>query len=155
MAARRQPDPKLHALRESGTLNPHPAGVADETFRTHAFFDARDLIQVKYEMLRRVRVERTPVTRATEAFGVSRPTFYQAQAAFEQAGLGGLVPRKRGRRRAHKLTPAVMAYVQTARAGEPPPSTAALVQQIAERFGVTVHPRSLERALAREEKKRR
>jgi transposase len=153
MARRPRPDPKLDALRESGTLNPRPAEVADETFRASDFFDARDLVQVKYEMLRRVRVERTPVTRAAETFGVSRPTFYQAQAAFAQAGLGGLVPRKRGRRSAHKLTPEVMVYVTEARAGERP-STAALVQQIEERFGVTVHPRSLERALARAEKKR-
>ena len=68
-------------------------------------------------------------------------------------GLEGLVPRKRGRRRAHKLTPDVMAYVQATRASEPR-STKALVQAIRERFGVTVHPRSLERALARAEKKR-
>ena len=153
MARRSQLDPKLEALRESGTLNPRPAGVADEAFRASDFFDARDLVQVKYEMLRRVRVERSPVTRAAVAFGVSRPTFYQAEAAFAQAGLGGLVQRKRGRRRAHKLTPDVMAYIAQARAGERA-STAALVQQIEARFGVTVHRRSLERALAREEKKR-
>lgn len=153
MARRPRPDPKLDALRESGTLNPRSAEVADDTFQTSNFFDARDWVQVKYEMLRRVRVERTPVTRAAETFGVSRPTFYQAQAAFTQAGLGGLVPRKRGRRTAHKLTPAVMAYVTEARAGERL-STAALVQQIEARFGMTVHSRSLERALARAEKKR-
>ncbi len=154
MARRRRPDPKLEALRESGTLNPRAARVADETFRASEFFDARDLVQVKYEMLRRVRVERTAVTRAAKAFGVSRPTFYQAQAAFGQAGLGGLVPRKRGRRSAHKLTPDVMAYITEARAAGERPSTAALVQQIKERFGVTVHPRSVERALTRGEKKR-
>jgi len=151
---RRTPrDSKLHTLRESGTLNPRAARVTDQTFRASDFFDARDLVQVKYEMLRRVRVERTPVTRTAQTFGVSRPTFYQAQAAFERAGLGGLVPRKRGRRSAHKLTPEVMAYVQAARASEPQAITA-LVRQIQERFGVTVHPRSLERALGREEKKR-
>ncbi len=132
MPRRPQPDPKLGALRGNGTLNPRPASVADETFRASAFFGARDLVQVKYEMLRRVRVERAPVTRAAEAFGVSRPTFYQAHAAFVQAGLGGLVPRKRGRRSAHKLTPAVMAYVTEARAGEPR-SITTLVQQIEER----------------------
>jgi transposase len=153
MARRPRPDPKLDALRESGTLNPRAARVADEAFRAGDFFDARDLVQVKYEMLRRVRVERAPVTRAAETFGVSRPTFYHAQAAFERAGLGGLVPRKRGRRSAHKLTSDVMAYVKETRAREPQP-TRALVQQIHERFGVTIHPRSLERALGREEKKR-
>ena len=154
MAKRTRRDPKLEALRESGTLNPGAARVADEAFRASDFFDARDLVQVKYEMLRRVRVERAPVTRAADSFGVSRPTFYQAQAAFARAGLGGLVPRKRGRRSAHKLTPAVMAYVTAARAREHQPTTA-LVRQIQARFGLTVHPRSLERALGREEKKRR
>jgi len=153
MTRRKRPDPKLDALRESGTLNPRAARVVDEAFRASDFFDARDLVQVKYEMLRRVRAERTPVTRAAETFGVSRPTFYQAQVAFARAGLGGLVPRKRGRRSAHKLTPEVMAYVKEARAREPQPTTV-LVQQIQDRFGVTVHRRSLERALGREEKKR-
>jgi transposase len=153
MARHPRRDAKLDALRASGTFNLGAARVTDEAFRAGDFFDARDLVQVKYEMLRRVRVGRTPVTRATEAFGVSRPTFYQAQTAFARAGLEGLVPRKRGRRRAHKLTPDVMAYVQAARASGPR-STPALVRDIRERFGVTVHPRSLERAWAREEKKR-
>jgi transposase len=147
-------DPKLDALRESGTLNAGAARVADEAFQSSEFFDARDLVQVKYEMLRRVQVDRTPVTRTAKSFGVSRPTFYQAQAAFQRAGLGGLIPRKRGRRSAHKLTAEVMAYVAEARASEPQ-STTALVRQIRERFGVRVHPRSLQRALARAEKKRR
>ena len=153
MPQRTRPNPKLDALRKSGTLNLRAARVADEVFRAGDFFDARDVVQVKYEMLRRVRVERAPVTRAAETFGVSRPTFYQAQAAFARAGLGGLVPRKRGRRSALKLTPEVMAYVKETRARAPQP-TRALVQQIQARFGVTVHPRSLERALGRAEKKR-
>ena len=119
MARHPRRDPKLEALRESGTLNPGAARVTDEAFRAGDFFDARDLVQVKYEMLRRVRVERTRVTARPLAFGVSRPTFYQAEAAFAQAGLAGLVPRKRGRRRAHKLTPDVMAYVQAAGEREP------------------------------------
>lgn len=151
--AKPRPDPKSTSLQTDGVLNPHPQAVTDALFHTNAFFDARDLVQVKYEMLRRVRVERAPVARAAETFGVSRPTFYQAQAAFAEGGLGALVPRKRGRRSAHKLTPAVMAYVTDARRSERV-STAVLVQQIAQRFGVTVHRRSLERALGRAEKKR-
>jgi hypothetical protein len=115
--------------------------------------DPLDVVQVKYELLRRVRVERAPVTHAVAAFGVSRPTYYQAQAAFVQGGLGGLVPRKRGRRSAHKLTPAVMAYVAAARADERA-STKTLVQQIEDRFGVSVHPRSLEPGAGPRGKKR-
>ena len=89
-------DLKLEALRQQGTLNPRPQDVTDDLFETSEFFDARDVVQVKYEMLRRVEKEGRPITEAAAVFGFSRPSFYQAQAAFEQDGLAGLVPRKRG-----------------------------------------------------------
>ena len=99
MATRpRRPDPKAEALRAQGALHPHPETIRDPLFGSHEFFDARDLVQVKYEMLRRVDVDGHPVSRTTDAFGCSRPTFYQAQTAFNAHGLPGLVPRKRGPR---------------------------------------------------------
>src|SRR5215472_4243535 len=97
-------DPKLAALQQQGTLNPRPKEVRDELFLEDAFFDARDLVQVKYEMLRRVQTDGRSVTDAAAGFGFSRPSFYQALAAFEQDGLAGLVPHKRGPKQAHKLT---------------------------------------------------
>ena len=72
-------DSKGESLRQQGVLNPHPEKVADPLFHGSEFFDPRDLVQVKYEMLRRVRVERASVTEVTQAFGFSRPVFYQAQ----------------------------------------------------------------------------
>ena len=53
MARKGNPDPKDRPLRQQGSLNPHPDQVTDELFRNNNFFDARDLVQVKYEMLRR------------------------------------------------------------------------------------------------------
>src|SRR5437667_2618480 len=50
-----KPDPKLRALQESGTANPHAYAVQDPAFVDSDFFDSHDLIQVRYEMLRRVR----------------------------------------------------------------------------------------------------
>ena len=88
---------KPQFLRANGTLNPHPDKITDSLFERDGFFDARDLLQVKYEMLRRVDVDGWSVTRAAQAFGVSRPVFYQARAAFEHDGLRGLIPKKRGR----------------------------------------------------------
>jgi len=52
-----QPDPKRDALRSVGALHPDPASVEDEHFSKNDFFDRRDLVQVRYEMLRRVRAE--------------------------------------------------------------------------------------------------
>jgi hypothetical protein len=80
-------DPKLDTLRQQGTLNPRPEGVTDELFVNSEFFDARDMVQVKYEMLRCVEKDGRPITEAASAFGFSRPSFYQAQSAFEQDGL--------------------------------------------------------------------
>ena len=148
-------DAKTDALRAHGALHPHPDNVRDALFGAHEFFDSRDLVQVKYEMLRRVDIEGQPVTRTAEAFGCSRPTLYQAQAAFKAQGLPGLVPRKRGPRGAHKLDDAVMAFVSALHTDDPTFSTQALLGHVRRRFGLSVHRRTLERALRREEKKRR
>ena len=93
---------KAAALREEGTLNPAPEKIGDPTFHQSDFFDPRDLVQVKYEMLRRHRVEGRAVSRVAAGFGVSRQAFYTAQAAFRAQGIPGLLPRPRGPRRAHK-----------------------------------------------------
>jgi len=103
--------PKVRALREEGTLNPAPEKVQDPKFRDSEFFDPRDVVQVKYEMLRRVSVENAPVAHATEEYGVSRLTYYQTRSSFDVAGIAGLVPKKRGPRGPHKLEGAVMAFV--------------------------------------------
>lgn len=147
--ARRGEDPKLAALRAGRSLNPRPEAVTDEAFGESPFLDARDLVQVKYEMVRRVRLEGERVSRAARAFGFSRPSFYQARAALEQGGLPALVPARPGPRRAHKLTEEVVAFARERLEAEPSLRSPELVELIAERFGVRVHPRSVERALAR------
>jgi transposase len=149
--AERAPDGKALELARSRTLNPRPEAVVDEAFGSSEFFDARDLVQVKYEMVRRVEAEGSSVSAAAGAFGFSRQSYYTAAAALADGGLAGLVPAKPGPRRAHKLTDEVLDHLEQLRAGDPglrPPELAAAV---AARFGVRVHPRSVERALARRE----
>ena len=107
-------DPKTRALRQEASLHPHPEQVTDELFSTQEFFDARDLVQVKYEMLRRVQSEGQTVSQAAANFGFSRPSFYQAQAAFQQGGLPALMPQKRGPKQAHKLTAEVLGFLHHA-----------------------------------------
>jgi len=155
MTKRRTSDPKIELLREHGCLNPHAEKVRDESFVAGDFFDARDLVQVKYEMLRRVQVEAQPVSRSAASFGFSRPTFYQAQVAFAGGGLPALVPKKPGPRRAHKLSEEVVAFLQETLSREGTLSAAELARRVKEQFGRSVHPRSIERALARREKKPR
>ena len=149
------PDPrrlKRSLLRANRTLNPRPEDVKHAAFQDSEFFDADDLLQVKYEMLRLVEIDKQPVSQAAKAFGMSRPSFYQAQVAFQEAGLAGLLPRKRGPRSGHKLTPELMTVVEQLRAAEPGISSAQLADRIRERFAVSVHPRSIDRQLRRQKK---
>jgi transposase len=147
--AKRKQDPKVAALRAERSLNPRPEDVVDEAFGSSEFFDARDLVQVKYEMVRRARVDGVPVSRSAAAFGFSRPSFYQAAAAVDAHGLAGLVPARPGPRRAHKLTDEVVEFARQVCEDDPALRSTDLVELIGQRFGISVHPRSVDRALAR------
>ena len=153
MAKPRRTDPKLESLRAQGVANPHPERVRDGLFAEHEFFDARDLVQVKYEMVRRVEAEGVAITDAATAFGFSRPSFYQAQTALRAHGLAGLLPKKRGPRRAHKMSAEIMQFIDEQRTHDSAISSDRLTQLVEERFGLRVHRRSIERALGRSKKK--
>ena len=144
---------KAESLRKLGTLNRHPERVNDPGFLSDPFFDPRDLVQVRYEMLRRVSTEGQSVSESARNFGVSRPTWYHAASAFEENGLAGLVPERPGPRRAHKLDDTVVAALAEARRAAPGTTTAELVALARRRFGISVHRRSVERALGRSKKK--
>jgi len=146
---------KIQTLRQQGVLNPHPDAVTDPLFQTDDFFDPQDLMQVKYEMLRRVEIDKASVTEAAAVFGLSRPAFYQAQHAVAQQGLAGLIPRKRGPHGGHKLTPAILDFIRQQRTALPSLTIAELIALIQQQFGVVMHRRTVERHLAQQEKKHR
>jgi transposase len=153
--ARRVRDGKAQELARSRTLNPRPEAVTDGAFGSSAFFDARDLVQVKYEMVRRVGTEGSSVSAAAGSFGFSRQSYYSAAQALAQDGLVGLVPAKPGPRRAHKLTDEVLEHLEQLREANPDLRPAKLAAAVASRFRVRVHPRSVERALERREAAKR
>lgn len=147
-------DVKAQFLADQKTLHPHPERVRDALFAQGGFFDPRDLVQVRYEMLRRHLVDRRPVTEVIRDFGVSRQMFYVLLRMFQQEGLAGLLPHKRGPKEAHKCSEAIVAFAADCREESPCRSTKELVEKIGRKFGVRLHPRTLERHLARLEKKR-
>jgi len=155
----RQRARRRQALSAQAAGHPHPEAVTDPLFRDSAFFDPNDLVQVKYEMLRSVQTEGRAVVEAAQVFGFSRPVFYVTQALFQKEGLPGLVPRKRGPKRPHKLNDEAMAVlveaIQDAGRVLKGEELAALLQL---RCGLDVHPRSILRRLRpflQAEKKRR
>lgn len=140
-------------LRELGALNPRPKSVRAPWFRESTFFDPLDLVQVKYEMLRHAQEGGVNKADAAALFGLSRPTYYQAEAAFEREGIAGLLPRTRGPKSAHKLTDEVMKLIEQNQHAGAPLQARSLAELLHSTLGISVHPRSIERAIARKKKR--
>ena len=141
------PDTKRRALQTTGTFNSHAAQVRHPLFQQSSFFDPEDLLQLKYETLRAVEVEKCPIAKAARDFGLSRPTIYEAQAQLQRQGLEGLLPHKRGPKAAHKLTGQVLQYLQEQAQAQPGVEAQELARRVRQRFAVKLHPRTIQKAL--------
>jgi transposase len=155
MAIKKPEDEKQSALEKHAALNRHPQRVKDKLFGQDNFFDARDLVQVKYEMLRKVRVEKKTVSAAAANFGFSRPSFYQTKEAFENEGVSGLIPKKRGPRAPHKVNREVLAFVRTLMEKETGLTLEDITKRVETDLGIKVHSTNISRQLKAESKKNR
>lgn len=138
---------KIDALRSCGVLNRHPEEVRNPLFIENEFFDPHDLIQLKYETIRAVEVDRQPIAQAALDSGLSRPTIYEARENFRQGGIEGLLPEKRGPKKPRKLKPEVRRYLEELVGSEPDLKAVVLVQRVQRRFGIVLHPRTVEKAV--------
>ena len=138
---------KTDALIEEGTFNPAPDKVRDPKFRAGEFFDPRDAVQVKYELLRRVSIDKVSVTEASDEYGVSRPTYYQAKAGFDMAGIAGLVPAKPGPRGPHKVDDDVLAFLRARVVAGERLRARELAKLVRDELDIELHPRTIERVL--------
>jgi transposase len=135
-------------LQDHGVLNPHPENVQDELFLANEFFDPRDLLQVRYEMIRRHQIDKLSVLDTSKQFGVSRVTFYQIAGLYDSLGLIGLVPQKPGPKSPTKCTEEIIEFVRQQRSQQPDITWEILIQEVYEEFGVSLHHRTIERKLA-------
>ncbi|MER8672312.1 helix-turn-helix domain-containing protein [Mesorhizobium sp. M1156] len=138
---------KMDTLINEGTFNPSPEKVRDPKFRGSEFFDPHDVVQVKYEMLRRVSIDNASVTDASDEYGVSRPTYYQAKANFDTRGIAGLVPAKPGPRGPHKIDDKVLAFLQARLVPGQPVHARELAKLVRNELDIALHPRTIERVL--------
>ena len=143
-----EPNAKRQSLQQSGTFNPRSDQVRHPLFiKSSDFFDPQDLLQLKYETLRALEQDDYSIAQAAQEFGLSRPTIYQAQAEFEQWGLPGLLPRKRGPKKPHKWSDEIAAFIEQALVKEPELAASELVVRVRDRFKIQLHPRTIEKAL--------
>ncbi len=139
--------PKRQALQATGTFNPRAGQVRHALFQRPEFFDPEDLLQLKYETLRALEQDGYSIAQAAGEFGLSRPTIYQARSQFAAGGLEGLLPHKRGPKRAHKLSPEVRQFLAEERQADPHLAGPELARRVRRRFGLKLHRRTIEKAL--------
>jgi transposase len=139
---------RVQRMKREGTLHPNPEKVRADLLEKSPFFDANDLMQMKYEMLRSVSVDQQSIAEAAYTFGLSRVAYYHAQEQYQKNGIAGLLPRRRGPKHPHKFTPEVMSFIEAQLAAvDQRPDWHLLSKQIEDRFGINTHPRSVERAV--------
>jgi transposase len=146
-------DERIKRLKKEGTLHPNPDKVSTDLVAKSSFFNANDLMQMKYEMLRSVSVDQQSITEAADMFGLSRVAYYNAQKQYQNNGLTGLIPNRRGPKHPHKLTPEVMSFIEEQlleSSGQPDWNL--LSKQIEKIFVIKVHPRSVERVVKRKKR---
>ena len=135
------------ALETAGLLHPRPKLVTSSLFDGHdSFFLATDKVQVKYEMLRARLVEGQTARAAAEVHGYSRAAYYLIAAAFEDRGMLGLLDEPRGRRGPVKLNAKILSFIAEA---DPELSGALVANAVEQRFGISLHRRTVERARRR------
>lgn len=131
------------SLEARGLLHPRPEAVTAELFASpDPFFFAADKVQVKYEMLRSHFVDGDPAAVAARTHGYSRGGFYLVAEAFARSGMLGLLDERRGRKGPVKLTPEVVQFLRDAAVTTTAPVLVGLAE---ERFGITLHRRTIER----------
>lgn len=135
------------ALIKSGCFNTYYEKVSAGIFGTIPFFDKKDMVQVKYEMIRAASNGEGSITEVASAFGLSRKSYYQASAAFDAGGLCALVPKKTGPKAAHKLTADVREFIGIYLSGHKNAKPKEISAAIESEMGIKIHPRTIHRHL--------
>jgi len=151
----RRPSGKGEFLKTARAWNDRARQVESPLFRQSDFFDPRDKVQVKYEMLRAVFADVTTVAGASRAFGYSRESFYAVADAFREKGVVGLADSKRGPKRPRKLTPEAQQFLVEEMTKDPSVSSSELTERLAKNLRVEVSQRSVERFRSGKKKPRR
>ncbi len=136
---------KIWYLKNGAAFNAKAPEVRDELFLKNAFFDPQDLVQVKYELLRKVAKEDFEVKEAVRLFGLSRQYYYKIKTSFDRKGMEGLAPEKRGPKHPFKLTDDIIGFVNKMAEEGRTATNQRIAEKVEARFKVAVHPRTIQR----------
>lgn len=143
---------KTEILKKNGTYNRNYHAVKAEEFQQGIFFDAKDLAQVKYEMLRSVAKGENSVLEASSKYGFSRQSFYSIKNVMEKEGIGALIPKKTGPKDSHKLTTECQAFIDRYAESHPDAKSSEINKAMQAETGVCVHDRTVGRYMSKKDR---
>jgi transposase len=138
---------KEDSLKKSNCFNQNYENVTAGIFKTSSFFDSRDIVQVKYEMIRAVSNAEGTITDISCAYGFSRKSYYQVNEAFQSGGLDALVPKKKGPKKPHKLTPEALTFINSFLESNPKAKADKISLALETELGISIHSRTIYRHL--------
>ena len=136
---------KDESLKRNGSFNNNHENVTASVFGAMPFFDKKDIVQVKYEMIRAAANGEGSITEIAAAFGFSRKGYYQISGAFKTGGLCALLPRKTGPKGAFKLSPDVIGFIDSYVDRHKNAKAKEISAALEAGKGVKVHPRTIYR----------
>ena len=138
---------KEDTLKKNGCFNNNYENVSASIFKSGPFFDKRDIVQVKYEMIRAVSKEEGSITEIADIYGFSRKSYYKINEAYEIGGLYALIPKKTGPKKPHKLTPEVLEFIDSYLIDHKNAKAQEISIQLETEKGIRIHPRTIYRYL--------
>lgn len=138
---------KDETLKKNNCFNNNYEHVSADIFSATPFFDKRDIVQVKYEMVRAASNGEGSITGIADRFGFSRKSYYQISAAFDAGGLYALIPKKTGPKKAHKLNNAVQEFIESYLSNHRGAKASEIAAALEAEMTVQIHPRTIYRYL--------
>jgi transposase len=138
---------KEETLKQNGCYNQNYENVVASVFKATPFFDRKDIVQVKYEMIRAATNAEGSITEISDAYGFSRKSYYQISKAFQDGGLYALLPKKTGPKNPHKLNQDAAAFIDSFLAGHADAKAKEVSAALEAEMGIRVHPRTIYRYL--------
>ena len=136
---------KQEILLENGTYNKNYEKVMEQRFVSDDFYDAQDIVQVKYEMLRTARETELTIEDVADTFGFSRAGYYKIKTSFEKEGVSAFVTSKTGPKNALKLKGEYKAFIDQYLTENPDTSSTDLVAILKNERGLSISKRTVER----------
>lgn len=140
---------KEERLKESNTYNPKCDKVTACDFIENEVMDSRDLLQVRYEIVRAIEYDNKPVKEICSEFGVSASTARRYVRNLKEGGLIALVPEQKGPSGPTKLSKDAADFIDTYLKNNPKASGGKVHNALENRLHPGISKRTVERYLSK------